>query len=392
MFVFLGTPLQPLSPDKEGEETPVVPDDGDNHSNTHSNTHSNETCKETTNSEDASSKKNEVTSSAEVVDTEQEVSSSSETIGSKQEVPSSNESDSKQEIPSSKETTSSEQETARETVNTSEISDTKQEIAETKASGDAGKQGNVSVDIYSENALDELENLDDSNVNDNTFSSPAPKTASAAENIPSTNSSGVHKHLAESTPKRHAVSDVTNNSTLSEVSDVTINEGSVTEEKQSNKIDEHQQQAVKLRNGTGNRKTDRSSGQKRRSFTADTSDIQNSSIPENSSLSASPSTGSDLVKLRKGGTIDISSARPLAIKKGGRETKTKTGPSPMKATYRPVSMPVDMLANEKEGGGSSHDDNDSGENNNSTRIVNNNNAAFCVFSIKQLATLALHYI
>ena len=38
-------------------------------------------------------------------------------------------------------------------------------------------------------------------------------------------------------------------------------------------------------------------------------------------------------------------------------------PQPMKATYRPVSMPVEMLSVEQDsmGGGSSHDENDSGK-------------------------------
>ena len=55
------------------------------------------------------------------------------------------------------------------------------------------------------------------------------------------------------------------------------------------------------------------------------------------------------VKLRKAASIDVT--RPGSLKKlrAGAESKTsKTSPSPVKATYRPVSMPVDNLVAQME--------------------------------------------
>ena len=54
------------------------------------------------------------------------------------------------------------------------------------------------------------------------------------------------------------------------------------------------------------------------------------------------------VKLRKAASIDVT--RPGSLKKlrSGAESKSKTSPSPVKATYRPVSMPVDNLVAQME--------------------------------------------
>ena len=72
------------------------------------------------------------------------------------------------------------------------------------------------------------------------------------------------------------------------------------------------------------------------------------------------------VKLRKGGTVEVS--RPASLKKLRNENKTTKAspspvkPSPLKATYRPMSMPIDnSLPVSHEDEAQSADENNSGE-------------------------------
>ena len=185
---------------------------------------------------------------------------------------------------------------------------------------------NVSCDIYSENVLDELERLDEG-LND-TFASPAPNTGGhQVQNERSATEGAINGELNSSFTDKKTEKDSSNHEQR-QVS---------TKEKQE--TTNNASAPVKLRNSKGR------DAQKRSSW-ADTSDIQNSTIPEDSLVSSSPSSSE--VKLRKGGSIDVS--RPLVVKKGNKtvEGKTKGGVSPMKATYRPMSMPPEMLALDQE--------------------------------------------
>lgn len=186
--------------------------------------------------------------------------------------------------------------------------------------------GDVSTDIYSDNMLDDLEQFD-AGVN-YTFSSPAVPQLKQQQNCSSV-------HIAESTPiKKHIDRHLENNEHIAESTPVkSLNyngDGGVGEENDSANLtldgndsiitssvneddnvcdnssggdnsDENEAE-VKLRENGNNKKNGErgSSSQKRRSWT-DTSDIQNSTIPEDTlatdtSLSSSPSE----VKLRKG--------------------------------------------------------------------------------------------
>ena len=94
---------------------------------------------------------------------------------------------------------------------------------------------------------------------------------------------------------------------------------------------------MKLRSKKSPAATD---GGGRRKSWAD-ADRKSSPIPED------PSSTKVEVKLRKGGSVEVT--RPASLKKlKVADTKTKTAPSPVKATYRPPPMPVVDIVDEQE--------------------------------------------
>ena len=173
---------------------------------------------------------------------------------------------------------------------------------DTKSEGDsseeeaaaAAKAGDGNVDLYSETAMDELEALTGTEVDASMEATPKGKAAptAAAKKTPE--------------PTMDANANPTDEQELRDKFEETPRRGSA-----DDKV---------IRRRSWHEKLDRRSN---------TVDESTSSKTE--------------VKLRKGGSIDVS--RPGSLKKlrGGEQKTGKGTPSPVKATYRPMSMPVDHL-------------------------------------------------
>ena len=107
---------------------------------------------------------------------------------------------------------------------------------------------------------------------------------------------------------------------------------------------------VKLRKKKNTGSCDEERSVLRRSWADRTPDT----IPENSTLNQ--------VKMRKStSAFAVDPAKPQSLKVKTRSEKSKGGMSPLKATYRPVSMPIEMLSLEESGHSEKSEDGDSGK-------------------------------
>lgn len=174
-------------------------------------------------------------------------------------------------------------------------------------------------DIYSEEAMDELERLGDDD--DVTKESIQSKSASVADN-------------ASSSSNQDAASSVTNDVSQSK------------SEPNANKATDNKAESLSAAAGSEDAQESRDTfdeatagdiTQRRRSWhDAKAEDKKEEQVKQE-------------VKLRKAASIDVTRAESLKKLRTGPESKTsKTSLGPVKATYRPVSMPVDNLVAQME--------------------------------------------
>ena len=231
------------------------------------------------------------------------------------------------------------------------------------APGGDSVSGEHPGDVYSEEAMDELEKLgdtppgdapsgdaplgDDNEYNSQSKSSvcaPPSQGASLTDNAPSANQGAPYKTI-ESQSKSETSAN--NKDKMAASENKMAASGNKMAAMKNNMALEIQELRDTFDDGIQRPSSAEEKAARRRSWHDAKTEHKRPAIPEELlQTGSSNQTGSSKqeVKLRKGGSIDVT--RPGSLKKlrsGGESKTSKTSPSPVKATYRPVSMPIDNL-------------------------------------------------